>query len=106
MDREKDMDITRPDLERVDDLKFINHPLFVWHSVTSHGHPQRKTLHIPLDVLGEEHCLSLLDSDDITGKVVAIKPSWHSVTSHGHHAACTFSGGTFPDVPSHDLPAT
>ena len=36
---------------------------------------QRKTLHIPLDVLGEEHCLSLLDSDDITGKVVAIKPS-------------------------------
>ena len=36
---------------------------------------QRKTLHIPLDMLGEEHCLPLLDSDDITGKVVAVKPS-------------------------------
>lgn len=36
---------------------------------------QRKTLHIPLDVLGEEHCFPLLDSDDITGKVVAVKPS-------------------------------
>jgi len=36
---------------------------------------QRKTLHIPLDVLGKEHCFPLLDSDDITGKVVAVKPS-------------------------------
>lgn len=36
---------------------------------------QRKTLHIPLDVLGREHCFPLLDGDDITGKVVAIKPS-------------------------------
>ena len=36
---------------------------------------QRKTLHIPLDLLGKEHCLPLLDSDDITGKVVAVKPS-------------------------------
>ena len=35
---------------------------------------QRKTIHIPLDMLGEEHCLPLLDSDDITGKVVAVKP--------------------------------
>ena len=36
---------------------------------------QRKTLHIPLDVLGQEQCFPLLDSDDITGKVVAVKPS-------------------------------
>ena len=36
---------------------------------------QRKTLHIPLDVLGKEHCFPLLDGDDITGKVVAVKPS-------------------------------
>ena len=36
---------------------------------------QRKTLHSPLDVLGKEHCFPLLDSDDITGKVVAVKPS-------------------------------
>ncbi len=36
---------------------------------------QRKTLHIPLDMLGKEHCFPLLDSDDITGKVVAVKPS-------------------------------
>ena len=36
---------------------------------------QRKTLHIPLNMLGEEHCFPLLGSDDITGKVVAVKPS-------------------------------
>ncbi len=35
---------------------------------------QRKTLHIPLDMLGQEQCFPLLDSDDITGKVVAVKP--------------------------------
>ena len=33
---------------------------------------QRKTLHIPLDMLGREHCFPLLDGDDITNKVVAI----------------------------------
>lgn len=36
---------------------------------------QRKTLHIPLELLGREHCFPLKDSDDITGKVVAVKPS-------------------------------
>ena len=36
---------------------------------------QRKTLHIPLELLGREHCFPLNDSDDITGKVVAVKPS-------------------------------
>jgi len=36
---------------------------------------QRKALHIPLDMLGAEHCFPLLDSDDITDKVVAVKPS-------------------------------
>ena len=36
---------------------------------------QRKTLHIPLDMLGQEQCFPLHDSDDITGKVVAVKPS-------------------------------
>lgn len=36
---------------------------------------QRKTLHIPLDMLGREHCFPLLDSDDITNKVVAITPA-------------------------------
>lgn len=35
---------------------------------------QRQTLHIPLDMLGGEHCFPLLDSDDITDKVVAVKP--------------------------------
>ncbi len=35
---------------------------------------QRKTLHIPLDMLGQEQCFPLRDSDDITGKVVAVKP--------------------------------
>ena len=35
----------------------------------------RKTLHIPLELLGSEHCFPLLDDDDITGKVVAVKPS-------------------------------
>ena len=36
---------------------------------------QRKTLHIPLELLGREHCFPLNDSDDIIGKVVAVKPS-------------------------------
>lgn len=36
---------------------------------------QRKTLHIPLDMLDSEQCFLLNDSDDITGKVVAVKPS-------------------------------
>ncbi len=36
---------------------------------------QRKTLHIPLALLGSEHCFPLDEGDDITGKVVAIKPS-------------------------------
>ena len=36
---------------------------------------QRNTLHIPTDVLGSEQCFPLLDGDDITGKVVAIKPA-------------------------------
>lgn len=36
---------------------------------------QRNTLHIPLEMLGREHCFPLLDGDDITGKVVAVKPS-------------------------------
>ena len=36
---------------------------------------QRKTLHIPLDMLGREHCFPLLDGDDITNKVVAINPA-------------------------------
>ena len=36
---------------------------------------QRKTLHIPLDMLGREHCFPLLDGDDITNKVVAITPA-------------------------------
>ncbi len=36
---------------------------------------QRKTLHIPLELLGREHCFPLNDSDDITGKVVAVKPT-------------------------------
>lgn len=36
---------------------------------------QRKTLHIPLELLGREHCFPLNDSDDITGKVVAVKLS-------------------------------
>lgn len=36
---------------------------------------QRRTLHIPLDMLGREHCFPLLDVDDITGKVVAVKPA-------------------------------
>lgn len=36
---------------------------------------QRKTLHIPLDILGQEQCFPLQDSDDIIGKVVAIKPN-------------------------------
>lgn len=36
---------------------------------------QRKTLHIPLELLGREHCFPLNDGDDITGKVVAVKPS-------------------------------
>ena len=35
---------------------------------------QRKTLHIPLDLLNSEQCFPLNDSDDITGKVVAVKP--------------------------------
>lgn len=35
---------------------------------------QRQTLHIPLDMLGLEHCFPLFDSDDITGKVMAVKP--------------------------------
>lgn len=34
---------------------------------------QRKTLHIPLDILGQEQCFPLQDSDDIIGKIVAIK---------------------------------
>ncbi len=36
---------------------------------------QRNTLHIPLDLLNGEQCFPLNDSDDITGKVVAVKPS-------------------------------
>ena len=36
---------------------------------------QRKTLHIPLDMLGREHCFPLLDGDDITNKVVAVRPT-------------------------------
>ena len=36
---------------------------------------QRNTLHIPLELLGCKHCFPLLDGDDITGKVVAVKPS-------------------------------
>lgn len=36
---------------------------------------QRNTLHIPLDLLNGEQCFPLKDSDDITGKVVAVKPS-------------------------------
>lgn len=36
---------------------------------------QQKTLHIPLEVLGGAQCFPLDDGDDITGKVVAIKPS-------------------------------
>ena len=36
---------------------------------------QRKTLHIPLDMLGREHCFPLLDGDDIANKVVAINPA-------------------------------
>lgn len=36
---------------------------------------QRKTLHIPLELLNSEQCFPLNDSDDITGKVVAVKPS-------------------------------
>ena len=36
---------------------------------------QRNTLHIPLEMLGREHCFPLLDGDDITSKVVAVKPS-------------------------------
>ena len=36
---------------------------------------QRRTLHIPLDMLGREHCFPLLNGDDITGKVVAVKPA-------------------------------
>ena len=36
---------------------------------------RRGTLHIPLDMLGREHCFPLLDGDDITNKVVAVKPT-------------------------------
>lgn len=36
---------------------------------------QRRTLHIPLDMLDREHCFPLLNGDDITGKVVAVKPA-------------------------------
>ena len=36
---------------------------------------QRNTLHIPLDMLGREHCFPLLDGDDIANKVVAINPA-------------------------------
>ena len=36
---------------------------------------QRNTLHIPLDMLGREHCFLLLDGDDIANKVVAINPA-------------------------------
>lgn len=36
---------------------------------------QRNTLHIPLDMLGCEHCFPLLDGDDIANKVVAINPA-------------------------------
>lgn len=36
---------------------------------------QRKALQIPLDMLGQEQCFPLRDSDDITGKVVAVKPN-------------------------------
>lgn len=36
---------------------------------------QRGTLHIPLAVLNEGQCILLSHEDDITGKVVAIKPS-------------------------------
>ena len=36
---------------------------------------QRNTLHIPLDMLGREHCFPLLDGDDITNKVVAVRPT-------------------------------
>ena len=36
---------------------------------------QRNTLHIPLDMLGREHCFPLLDGDDIAKKVVAINPA-------------------------------
>ena len=36
---------------------------------------QRNTLHIPLNMLGREHCFPLLDGDDIANKVVAINPA-------------------------------
>ena len=36
---------------------------------------QRNTLHIPLDMLSREHCFPLLDGDDITNKVVAVRPT-------------------------------
>ena len=36
---------------------------------------QRNALHIPLDMLGCEHCFPLLDGDDIANKVVAINPA-------------------------------
>ena len=36
---------------------------------------QRNTLHIPLNLLNSEQCFPLNDNDDITGKVVAVKPS-------------------------------
>lgn len=35
---------------------------------------KHRTLHIPLDMLGREQCFPLLYDDDITGKVVAVKP--------------------------------
>ena len=36
---------------------------------------QRNTLHIPLDMLSREHRFPLLDGDDITNKVVAVRPT-------------------------------
>ena len=36
---------------------------------------QRNTLHIPLDMLSREHCFPLLDGDDITNKLVAVRPT-------------------------------
>lgn len=35
---------------------------------------QREALHIPLDLLDQAHCFPLCGSDDLTGKVAAIRP--------------------------------